>query len=100
MVTNRNTAKRRVTGNRIDAKAERGDNMVLHGYGLTRENVITCIKALERAETYMIQASIRNPLSFSYCMRELSEMVNLEIDLKTVLGLNVNNSVRTENERG
>ena len=72
--------------------------MVLHGYGLTRENVITCIKALERAETYMIQASIRNPLSFSYCMRELSEMVNLEIDLKTVLGLNVNNSVRTENE--
>ena len=72
--------------------------MVLHGYGLTRENVITCIKALERAETYLIQTSIRNPLSFSHCMRELSEMVNLEIDLKTVLGINVNNSVRTENE--
>lgn len=72
-------------------------------YGLGQEDLLTCIKALEMGELYLINESVRNPAGFSGYMQEVSAFVNLEIELKSILGLDLHESiisVRTENERG
>ena len=68
-------------------------------YGLGHDDLLTCIKALEMGELYLINESVKNPSGFSGYMREVSQFVNLEIELKSILGLDLHESiisVRTE----